>query len=1288
MKKGLITLLIFLGVTTWATGQVTGSYFSDGGTFAVFDGVDDYLSAGDHFKYYTTSFTIEAWVYRDGWTAPNSEQAILSTTNNGGYAIILKDDGNLSFKLWRDSESAYEYFDHDVTGLDPGWHHIAVSAKYEAGTDKDEVSLYVDGSRKIIRYAIGTLRNYDADNSFIIGADAGPSATPEGYYFEGAIDEVRIWGTDLTTSQVSTWKNKIITDSDNPAATLPFLHGYFKMDTGWANGFLDDASDNLNGANTGDWDLSGSNYTTDNIPRLVSSYYRVGHLDHLVWMDGSPSDGRLAADYKQTNDIDASASSLLNSGAGFNPIGSSTTKFSGSYDGSNYSISGLTIDSNLQIGLFYQLFNAQVSDLTLSSLDFTSTLSYVGALAGKATGTSSISNVIVSDGSSVSGATYTGGLVGKCEDDVTISGSKSYATVTTNSSDYVGGLVGYAIENVQFTDCLVSADVTGHNNTGGFIGYAANSVQFLRCNSSGVIKGNSATGGFIGFAGGGSFSQCYYTSNDSVSGSSEVGGFIGSAGTTASFDQCANRSGKVHGTGDNIGGFVGKNRGIISNSYAMGNVSGDDNVGGFVGISSSGEITNCYSIGSATGSDYVGGFVGIYTSGTFSNLFWDTENSGMNFSTGSGSPTNITGKSEAQMTTIATFSDLNSDGLTTSWDFVGNPFDDSSNDDKWDMATNLNSGYPDLTYLFPDGHDFSTTIYTKIPVKTNASSGSAGGFVRDNASSTARGICWSSSGDAPTISDSHTDDGTGTGNFTSAYSDLTGSYPYYVRAYFTSGDTQYGDVEIIYPTLAHTVTEPAIDDSGVYQIASLENLGWISANENRWYYEYKQTANIDASATSAWYNNEGFMPLGNLNTRFTGSYDGNSYTISNLTVNRSSRSYQGMFGYPFKASITKVQLIDIDVDGDDYSGGLIGRSDSTTVSQCYTTGSIVGGSVVGGLAGKVVSSSVINSYSRVNVNGSMTFAGLIGVNHSSNCTNSYSTGSVRSIPTGGGLIASTLSGGTTTNCFWDTQTSGYSSSDGGTGKTTAEMKDYNTFIAAGWDFVSESANGNSDYWDADQVGNVNNGYVILSNQSGADNSLPVELSFFKAEDNKNKVLLTWKTESETENMGFIIETRLKGDEFWLELDNFTHNAALEGQGSTSQSQSYAYTDTKAMAGFTHEYRLSDVDYAGKITQHSTIEILLPESHSLLLPGQFALQAMYPNPFNPSLNIRYETGEATQVSVTIFDLQGRELMTLTDDQHQSGSHELVWQADHLPSGVYLVQVKSNRGLVLKKVTLLK
>jgi len=55
-------------------------------------------------------------------------------------------------------------------------------------------------------------------------------------------------------------------------------------------------------------------------------------------------------------------------------------------------------------------------------------------------------------------------------------------------------------------------------------------------------------------------------------------------------------------------------------------------------------------------------------------------------------------------------------------------------------------------------------------------------------------------------------------------------------------------------------------------------------------------------------------------------------------------------------------------------------------------------------------------------------------------------------------------GGVVTACFWDTQTSGQAKSDGGTGKTTAQMQTAKTFLDAGWDFVGETKNGTEDLW--------------------------------------------------------------------------------------------------------------------------------------------------------------------------------------------------------------------------------
>ncbi len=631
-----------------------------------------------------------------------------------------------------------------------------------------------------------------------------------------------------------------------------------------------------------------------------------------------------------------------------------------------------------------------------------------------------------------------------------------------------------------------------------------------------------------------------------------------------------------------------------------------------------------------------------------------------------------------------------------------------------DNATSYSNGdlyfdnYPNFISVYRSGY-FTIGIEGVAPLVTteatvtniDSTTATSGGNATDDggATITARGVCWSTSPN-PTTANSHLTIGSGTGSFTTSIPSLEGNTTYYVRSFATNRlGTSYGD-NVSFTTLP-TATEPNLVDS-TYQIATLENLYWMADDKTRWDFDYAQTADIDASATSTWYSDGsggyyGWIPVGNQSDGyFTGNYNGQGYTIDGLYVNRSSTDEVGLFGRISGATIEKLGLTNISMTGNSWVGGITGLSNaSATINNCYVTGSVTGNlNYTGGVCGLNGGSSIITDcYSRVTVSGNSKNGGILGYNSSSTVANCYATGTVSGSSWTGVLIGYESSG-TVSRCFWDTESSGsstgigYSADQTATGKTTAEMKDYNTFTAAGWDFVSETANGSNDYWDADQDGNVNNGYMILSMQSGADNSLPVELGFFKAAIENGKIILTWQTESETENMGFILESRLRGEDTWYQLDDFNTNKLLEGQSSTVVSHDYKYIDSKITAGFTYEYRLSDVDYSGNITRHPIIDIVLPGATSHLLPGQFALQMMYPNPFNPSLNIRYETGDATHVRVTVFDLQGRELMTIADNQHQNGYHELIWQADHLPSGVYLVQIKSNSETAIKKVTLLK
>ena len=148
--------------------------------------------------------------------------------------------------------------------------------------------------------------------------------------------------------------------------------------------------------------------------------------------------------------------------------------------------------------------------------------------------------------------------------------------------------------------------------------------------------------------------------------------------------------------------------------------------------------------------------------------------------------------------------------------------------------------------------------------------------------------------------------------------------------------------------LAQTATAPAFGDGSSgnpYQISTLDHLFWITENDDKWDKDYIQTANIDAFSTSGWDNNSGFSPIGNNSTKFTGSYDGDGYIINGLTIDRSSNNYIGLFGYTNGATIQDLGVTNVNIKGKRWVGGLVGRvMGNSTISNCYSTGSVTGAS--------------------------------------------------------------------------------------------------------------------------------------------------------------------------------------------------------------------------------------------------------------------------------------------------------------------------------------------------------
>ena len=188
---------------------------------------------------------------------------------------------------------------------------------------------------------------------------------------------------------------------------------------------------------------------------------------------------------------------------------------------------------------------------------------------------------------------------------------------------------------------------------------------------------------------------------------------------------------------------------------------------------------------------------------------------------------------------------------------------------------------------------------------------------------------------------------------------------------------------------------------GYYNITDCYDLQSMKYNLSL---NYELINNINCSMSSGWNNEKGFIPIGNSTNRFTGSFNGNNYNISNLTINRSSENFVGLFGYAQNGEIKDVGLINVNITGNINVGGLVGYS-SSTITNSYSTGSVNGnGNNVGGLVGSSSYSTITNSYSTGNVSGTgYNVGGLVGFSFSS-ITNSYSTGSVNGNIQVGGLV--------------------------------------------------------------------------------------------------------------------------------------------------------------------------------------------------------------------------------------------------------------------------------------------
>ena len=204
-----------------------------------------------------------------------------------------------------------------------------------------------------------------------------------------------------------------------------------------------------------------------------------------------------------------------------------------------------------------------------------------------------------------------------------------------------------------------------------------------------------------------------------------------------------------------------------------------------------------------------------------------------------------------------------------------------------------------------------------------------------------------------------------------------------------------------------------------YQISTLEQLqaAGDSANLDK---HFVQIADIDASDTEEWNNGKGFNPIGRSyipgeSYPFRGSFDGNGFTISNLTINRSEESFVGLFGKTSRANFSHVALENIEVSGAHHTGGLIGSNERGEIHGSYVTGKITGSRSVGGLVG-ANTGTISESHALIEVTGGGSnyndgVGGLVGYNNFGMVYTSYAVGTVTGDENVGGLIGQHFGGG-------------------------------------------------------------------------------------------------------------------------------------------------------------------------------------------------------------------------------------------------------------------------------------
>ena len=102
----------------------------------------------------------------------------------------------------------------------------------------------------------------------------------------------------------------------------------------------------------------------------------------------------------------------------------------------------------------------------------------------------------------------------------------------------------------------------------------------------------------------------------------------------------------------------------------------------------------------------------------------------------------------------------------------------------------------------------------------------------------------------------------------------------------------------------------------------------------------------------------------------------------------------------------------------------------------------------------------------------------------------------------------------------------------------------------------------------------------------------------------------------------------------------------------------------------------------------SLDPLLAVPLSNEVPEQFVLSQNYPNPFNPSTAIKFDIPKSSPVKLSVFDVTGREIEVLVNENLSAGSYSVSWDAGKVSSGIYFYRLTAGDFVQTKKMMLIK